>query len=84
MMWNHVKLISNSKLLSDSDSAAKFYFAHSFYLKCNNTDSVVATTLYGNEFVSVIEQENILGVQFHPEKSHKFGMELLSNFATKY
>jgi glutamine amidotransferase len=84
MMWNQVKLISNSKLFLNSSKDAKFYFAHSFYLVCNKSDIVVATTIYENEFVSVIEQENILGVQFHPEKSHKHGMNLLSNFNTEF
>jgi len=84
MMWNYVKVVSDSKLLLNLDLDARFYFAHSYFLKCNNPDIVVALTAYGNEFVSVIEQENILGVQFHPEKSHKYGMKLLSNFASEY
>jgi glutamine amidotransferase len=84
MMWNYVKTVSDSKLLLNLDCDARFYFAHSYFLKCNNPDIVVALTAYGNEFVSVIEQENILGVQFHPEKSHKYGMKLLSNFASEY
>jgi glutamine amidotransferase len=60
---------------------ARFYFVHSYYLVCNNAEDVLATTTYGYDFVSVINKENIFGVQFHPEKSHKFGMRLLKNFA---
>lgn len=84
MMWNNVNILKKSKLFLNSGEEAKFYFAHSYYLDCNNKDIIAANTLYGNEFVSVVEQENILGVQFHPEKSHKHGMNLLLNFHKEY
>jgi glutamine amidotransferase len=84
MMWNKIKNLKKSKLLLNSGEAAKFYFAHSFYLECADSDIVSASTFYGIEFVSVVEQDNILGVQFHPEKSHKHGMNLLSNFNREY
>ena len=56
------------------------YFVHSFHPVCDNVDDVVCETSYGYPFVSGIERENIYGVQFHPEKSHRFGMKLLKNF----
>jgi glutamine amidotransferase len=84
MMWNHARIKHESKLFKDFDEKAKFYFAHSYYLETNDPDPGIATTFYGKEFVSVIEKGNILGVQFHPEKSHKYGMKLLRNFAENY
>ena len=84
MMWNDVRILKESLLFNGSGLNPKFYFAHSFYVKMGSLENVVATTSYGIEFVSVMEKNNIIGVQFHPEKSHKFGMELLKNFSEKY
>ena len=56
----------------------RFYFAHSYYVEPKSELTSVATSVYGNEFCAAFEQENIFGVQFHPEKSHKFGLELFS------
>jgi glutamine amidotransferase len=53
---------------------------HSYYVECNNTADILCTTNYGVEFVSGFQHNNIFGLQFHPEKSHKYGMELLANF----
>ncbi len=80
MMWNTVRIQSTTKLLEGFDESTRFYFAHSFYLLSGENKLIAATSEYGIEFVSVIEKENIAGVQFHPEKSHKFGMKLLRNF----
>ena len=57
---------------------------HSYHLQLNNPDDELVKANYGYEFVAGIEHENILGVQFHPEKSHKFGMKLLENFVKLY
>lgn len=84
MMWNNARILANSKLFQGFDENAKFYFAHSYYLKTNAPHLAIATTEYGNEFISAIEFDNIIGVQFHPEKSHKFGMKLLRNFAENF
>lgn len=62
----------------------RFYFVHSYAVKCYDEKDILTTTFYGYEFVSSFEKENIIGVQFHPEKSHKFGMQLLKNFIEKY
>lgn len=59
----------------------KFYFLHSYYFKPNNPENILAETAYGCEFASAVGRDNIFGVQFHPEKSHKWGIQLLKNFA---
>ena len=63
--------------------APKFYFVHSYYIEAQ-ANSVLLKTTYKNEFDSGFESGNVLGVQFHPEKSHKFGMKLLKNFVEYY
>ena len=83
MMWKNIRILKESLLFNDSGTNPKFYFAHSFYVKTKSFENVVATTNYGIEFVSVVEKNNIIGVQFHPEKSHRYGMELLKNFSEK-
>jgi len=80
MSWNEIKIKKQSKLLEGLNDESRFYFVHSYHLKCKNEDDVLATTNYGYEFTSAVEKENIFGVQFHPEKSHKYGMRLLENF----
>jgi glutamine amidotransferase len=57
---------------------------HSYAVNCENKEDILTTTNYGYEFVSSFEKNNILGCQFHPEKSHKFGMKLFKNFVEKY
>ncbi|MFN4219609.1 MAG: imidazole glycerol phosphate synthase subunit HisH [bacterium] len=86
MGWNTINITKNSKLLKDMENREnRFYFVHSYYVKCFNESDILATTNYGGiNFVSIFGHENILGVQFHPEKSHKFGMQLLKNFLENY
>jgi len=81
--WNYTKLEKQSKLFADMYDDPKFYFVHSFYIDVND-DSCLLRTTYKNEFDSAFESGNVLGVQFHPEKSHKFGMKLLQNFVEHY
>jgi glutamine amidotransferase len=82
MGWNTVNISKKeSKLLSGLPTDSRFYFVHSFYYHNVPEQDVLATTTHGIDFVSAVEKENIYGVQFHPEKSHKFGMKLLQNFA---
>lgn len=76
--WNDVQ--GRGALFSGIPERASFYFVHSFHLVPESLTAVAGTTEYGVEFVSAIEHENIYGVQFHPEKSHKHGLELLKNF----
>ncbi len=80
MSWNEINIIKESKLLEGLDNESRFYFVHSYHMKCNDENDVLTNTNYGYEFTSAVEKENIFGVQFHPEKSHKFGMRLLENF----
>jgi glutamine amidotransferase len=78
--WNTIDIRRESALLKDIPTNSTFYFVHSYHVCCNGTNSVVATTNYGYDFTSVIQKENMFGVQFHPEKSHKSGVRLLKNF----
>lgn len=80
MGWNYIQIKRSSPLFS-SDSKKKFYFVHSYYVKCDSPQAVLASCNYGFEFDCMLQQDNIFGAQFHPEKSHKFGMELLENFS---
>jgi imidazole glycerol-phosphate synthase subunit HisH len=81
MGWNNVHPVKTSKLTLNFDDETRFYFVHSYYVKADNAEDVLTTTHYGIDFDSIIQHENIYGAQFHPEKSHKFGMRLLENFA---
>jgi glutamine amidotransferase len=80
MGWNSVNSIKKSALFEGIPESQEFYFAHSYHLKANNNEDVLATTDYEFSFVSALEKDNIFGVQFHPEKSHDVGEKLLSNF----
>lgn len=81
MGWNSVRLSKESLLFRQMYENPRFYFVHSYYVLCERETDVLTRTLYGSEFVSSFQVDNIIGVQFHPEKSHKFGMKLLENFA---
>lgn len=80
MGWNTVRLNKESPLFKEMFAEPRFYFVHSYHVVCNDEHDILTTTHYGYEFVSSIQKDNIMGVQFHPEKSHKFGMKLLKNF----
>lgn len=81
MGWNTVEGDNCHFLFKGMPSPMRFYFAHSFYYSCRDQGVVIGTTEYGHRFPSVIGRDNILGVQFHPEKSHIYGMTLLRNYA---
>ena len=78
--WNGVKVRHPSGLIPPDMPNSRFYFVHSYHLVCSDDSVIVATTQYGIEFVSIVRHGNICGVQFHPEKSHKFGAGLLREF----
>ncbi len=80
MGWNYVTINKQHPLFEDAFEPMRYYFVHSFHHVCHNKSDVLARTKYGYNFVCVIAQDNIMGVQFHPEKSHKYGMQLLKNF----
>lgn len=79
--WNKVIRTQPNKLTESFDDEYRFYFVHSYYVLCNKEENVILATQYGLRFHSAIHRDNIYGTQFHPEKSHKYGMQLLRNFA---
>jgi len=81
MGWNFVHPVNASVLITGFTDEFRFYFVHSYYVKCNHQINVVMQTEYGHRFDSIIQRDNIFGAQFHPEKSHKYGMKLLENFS---
>jgi len=81
MGWNLVEYMDDNPLFKDIDVNSRFYFLHSYYFNSTNKDNFIATTEYGKRFTCAINRDNIFGVQFHPEKSHHNGMQLLKNFS---
>lgn len=80
MGWNSISKIQESEILNGIDFDQGFYFVHSFYYDCKSKSSILCETDYGLTFQSAVVRENVFGVQFHPEKSHKNGTRLLKNF----
>ena len=81
MGWNDVTPVKDVALFQGLERDAIFYFLHSYYFECNNSDDVMAMSDYGIAFASAVHHENKYGIQFHPEKSHHYGEILLHNFA---
>ncbi|EYU14234.1 imidazole glycerol phosphate synthase subunit HisH [Photorhabdus aegyptia] len=81
MGWNDLTVKSGSSLFKNLESSPRFYFLHSYYFECENPSHVAASANYGFDFDCVISSGNIHGVQCHPEKSHRFGAQLLKNFS---
>ncbi len=79
MGWNYVRVTNPNHLLK-KEKRYKFYFVHSYYVKCEDKSNQLATCNYGLPFDCAIQQDNIYGVQFHPEKSHQYGFELFKGF----
>lgn len=80
MGWNEIQAQTEHPLLSDLGDEPRFYFVHSYYVHCVRSDDVLATTEYGISFHSIIGRGNLFGMQFHPEKSHRYGKKILENF----
>jgi glutamine amidotransferase len=80
--WNQITRHTASPLLEGVEDGSFFYFVHSYYVQAENDDDQLATTDYGIEYTSIAGRDNVFGVQFHPEKSQKIGLKLLTNFAT--
>lgn len=80
--WNKINITNNKdKIYNNINLDADFYFVHSYNVICKNKDIISATSNYGNcEFVAIIKNENIIGIQFHPEKSGLNGIKLIENF----
>lgn len=81
MGWNSIRLRREDPLFKDLEPDAGFYFVHSYHLLCRCDEDVLAETHHGYDFVCAVRRGNIMGTQFHPEKSHRYGMRVLSNFA---
>jgi len=81
MGWNEIIPVKSSSLLTGLQNNSRFYFTHSYCIVPKVQEDILTTSYYGKNFVSAIEKGNIYGVQFHPEKSHKYGMQILQNFA---
>jgi len=80
MGWNNTNVIKVNPLFPKVVNNQRFYFVHSYYVELSSRDDIISTTQYGIDFVSSLATKNIFGVQFHPEKSHRFGKTLLKNF----
>jgi glutamine amidotransferase len=81
MGWNLVRPTRPSPLTADLPPESRFYFVHSYYVRTDRPEDTVLTADYGVTFAAAVEAGNVFGAQFHPEKSHRFGMQLLANFA---
>ncbi len=79
MGWNYIKVNKENPLI-DTQSKNRFYFVHSYHVKCFDESQSLATSNFGTDFTCMVNKKNIFGAQFHPEKSLKFGMKVLENF----
>jgi imidazole glycerol-phosphate synthase subunit HisH len=82
MGWNTVSPVDDHWLFAGEPADMRFYFVHSYHVVCEQPEHRIATARYGLELTAAIARDHIVGVQFHPEKSHRFGMQLLRNFAS--
>lgn len=80
MGWNTARAVRDHPLVRHWADDARFYFAHSYVMTCRDDSDPLALTDYGVEFASIVQRGNVMGTQFHPEKSHRHGMQLLRNY----
>ncbi|WP_019898713.1 imidazole glycerol phosphate synthase subunit HisH [Methylotenera mobilis] len=80
MGWNRVVASKQHALMNQLENDARFYFVHSYHYECEDTNDELFRTHYGYDFTSGVQRGNVMGVQFHPEKSHRYGMQLFKNF----
>jgi glutamine amidotransferase len=80
MGWNTVRPERSDPLFSNGDTDDRFYFVHSYHVACDNPEDVVATSTHGETFAAAVRRDQVWGVQFHPEKSHRYGTQLLHRF----
>ena len=80
MGWNSVAPRYAHSLAHGLETGARFYFVHSYHFECDEKDDVLFHTHYGFDFASAVKRGNVIGVQFHPEKSHRFGLQMIQNF----
>ena len=84
MGWTDTEFRRDSRLAAGIDESPRYYYVHSYHLRCDHPEDELCHATHGYRFVSGVERGNILGVQFHPEKSHRFGMQILRNFVENY
>ena len=85
MGWNSLEIQPHgNRLFSEIPNGTSQYFVHSYYVQTTHLSDKLATAIYGVEIDASIGKENICGTQFHPEKSHQFGLKILANFVEKY
>lgn len=80
--WNTVEQKYGHPIFAEVDHDKGFYFLHSYYYDCSNSEDVLGTTEYGISYASAVKRDNVFGMQFHPEKSHQNGVNLFRNFTT--
>jgi glutamine amidotransferase len=80
MGWSPITAKKTSVLLKGLDNDSRFYFVHSYFVACADSGDVLAEAAYGAPYVAALERGNVMGVQFHPEKSHRFGIQMFRNF----
>lgn len=83
MGWDVVDFRQDSPLLFGTEGQQRYYFVHSYHASCDHEENVLMICGYGYPFAAAVVKENVYGVQFHPEKSHNFGMKLLENFVKR-
>jgi len=83
MGWDIVAFKKNVPLLQDIQGTQRYYFVHSYHAVCDSEENVLMTCDYGYEFVAAVCKDNVYGAQFHPEKSHDFGMKIFENFVRR-
>ena len=80
MGWNTLNLVARHPVLPSLEEDSRYYFVHSYHVQCTNSEDVVAISNYGTDFTAVMSRGPVLGVQFHPEKSLRWGMQLMKRF----
>ena len=81
MGWNTVQIKKSNELFENNETEVRFYFVHSYHVVCNDSKDILTTTPFNGKFTSSFQKNNIYGVQFHPEKSHRYGFDLLKKFS---
>lgn len=82
MGWNYVSPCTEHPILAGLDQESRYYFVHSYYMLPKSSNDTLLVANYGQEFAAGVMRDNIFGFQFHPEKSHKFGVQLFKNFVS--
>lgn len=85
MGWDYTTIQNKSApIVKGLNEPLRYYFVHSYFVKCDNVENILMTCEYGDNFTAAAIKDNIIGFQFHPEKSHQFGMMLFKNFVEEY